>query len=151
MLDQFQCSGVEKVYLDCLRGGHVLSEETLTAAAGFFREHRIDVAAGLTPTRGPGKASTHGRSWLCYTNDETRTELEGIARRTARLFDEIIVDDFYCTHCQCEECREAMGARTWVEYYRDVLVEVAERHIVAPIKAENPDAHVVIKYPQWYD
>ncbi len=150
-LDQFRASNVSKVYLDCLRGGDSPSEETLTVASDFFRHHGIDVAAGLTPTRGTGKGCTHGRWWLCYTNEATRTELEEVVRRTARLFDDIIVDDFLCTHCRCEECREAMGPRTSGQYRRDLLVEVAERHIVGPIREENPDAHVTIKYPQWYD
>jgi hypothetical protein len=147
----FTANRVEKVYLDCLRGGHFPGETILTQAIQFFRARGIAVAAGLTPTRGTGKGSTHGRHWLCYTNADTRRELEQVVRRTARLFDEIIVDDFLCTQCRCDECRDAKGSRSFEAYYRDLMVDVADRHILRPAREENPAVRLVIKYPQWYD
>ncbi len=150
-LQLFQANKISKVYLDCLRGGHFPGEDVLVAARDFFNENGLQVSAGLTPTRGTGKASTHGRWWLCYTNKKTQEELTCIARRTARIFDEIIVDDFLCTQCQCAECCSARGERSWGEYYRALLVKVAQDCIIAPSKAENPRVRVVIKYPQWYD
>ena len=150
-LQLFQTSKISKVYLDCLRGGHFPGEDVLVAARDFFCENALEVSAGLTPTRGTGKASTHGRWWLCYTNEKTQEELQQVVRRTARIFDEIIVDDFLCTQCQCAECRTARGERSWSEYYLDLLVQVAKDCIIAPSKAENPQIRLVIKYPQWYD
>jgi len=147
----FEANKIGKVYLDCLRGGHFPGEDVLVAARDFFRGHGLEVSAGLTPTRGTGKGSTHGRWWLCYTNTKTQAELQQVVRRTARIFDEIIVDDFLCTHCQCAECRAARGERSWGEYYRELLVQVAQDCIIAPAKAENPRVRIVIKYPQWYD
>ncbi|MFQ6041295.1 MAG: hypothetical protein ACE5PV_10605 [Candidatus Poribacteria bacterium] len=113
-LELFRTNKSSKVYLDCLRGGHFPGEDVLIAARDFFRQHGLQVSAGLTPTRGTGKASTHGRWWLCYTNKRTQEELEQVVRRTARIFDEIIVDDFLCTHCQCAECRAGRGSRRWI-------------------------------------
>ena len=150
-LQLFQANKISKVYFDCLRGGHFPGEDVLITARDFFRENGLKVSAGLTPTRGTGKASTHGRWWLCYTNTKTQEELQQIVRRTARIFDEIIVDDFLCTQCQCSECRIARGERSWGEYYLDLLVQVAKDCIIAPGKDENPHVRFVIKYPQWYD
>ena len=147
----FQANNINKVYLDCLRGGHFPGEDVLITARDFFQENGIEVSAGLTPTRGTGKASTHGRWWLCYTNKKTQEELQEVVRRTSRIFDEIIVDDFLCTHCQCAECRTARGERSWGEYYRDLLVDVAQKYIITPARAENPSVKIIIKYPQWYD
>ncbi|MBC8231634.1 hypothetical protein H8E77_18955 [bacterium] len=147
-LQLFQTSKISKVYLDCLRGGHFPGEDVLVAARDFFCENALEVSAGLTPTRGTGKASTHGRWWLCYTNEKTQEELQQVVRRTARIFDEIIVDDFLCTQCQCAECRTARGERSWSEYYLDLLVQVAKDCIIAPSKAENPQIRLVIKYPR---
>ena len=147
----FRASQISKVYLDCLRGGHFPGEEALTEIRDVLQNQGFGVAAGLTPTRGTGKASTHGRWWLCYTNADTQAELEDVVRRTARLFDEIIVDDFLCTHCQCQECQQARGHRDWGEYYRDLLVQVAQERIIGPSREENPNVQVIIKYPQWYD
>jgi hypothetical protein len=150
-LQLFQANKITKVYLDCLRGGHFPGEDVLIKTRDFFREHNLEVSAGLTPTRGTGKGSTHGRWWLCYTNKKTQEELQEIVRRTARIFDEIIVDDFLCTQCQCAECRAARGESDWGEYYRDLLVQVAQDCIIAPGKAENSRVKIIIKYPQWYD
>ena len=150
-LQLFRANKIGKVYLDCLRGGHFPGEDVLMTARDFFRERGIEVSAGLTPTRGTGKGATHGRWWLCYTNKKTQEELQEVVCRTARIFDEIIVDDFLCTHCQCTECRAARGERSWGEYYRDLLIQVAQGRIIAPAKSENSCVKVIIKYPQWYD
>jgi hypothetical protein len=150
-LQLFRMNKITKVYLDCLRGGHYPGDDILLGARDFFRANGLAVSAGLTPTRGTGKGSTHGRWWLCYTNTKTQEELQKIVRQTARIFDEIIVDDFLCTHCQCPECRDAKGDRSWGEYYRELLIRVAQDCIIVPAKSENPHARVIIKYPQWYD
>lgn len=150
-LQLFQANKISKVYLDCLRGGHFPGEDVLITARDFFKEHGLEVSAGLTPTSGTGKASTHGRWWLCYTNKKTQEELQQVVHRVAQIFDELIVDDFLCTHCQCSECRTARGKRSWGEYYRALLVQVAQDCIIVPMKAENPHARIMIKYPQWYD
>ncbi len=150
-LELFSENGIRKVYLDCLRGGHFPGDELLTELRDVLQKRGFQVAAGLTPTRGTGKASTHGRWWLCYTNADTQAELQDIVRRTARIFDEIIVDDFLCTQCQCEECQSQRGHRSWAEYYRDLLVQVARDCIIEPSRSENPNIRITIKYPQWYD
>jgi len=147
----FTANRISKVYLDCLRGGHFPGEKVLVSARDFLYENGIQVSAGLTPTRGTGKGCSHEKWWLCYTNKGTQEEIESIVRRTARIFDEIIVDDFLCTHCQCSECQSARGDRNWAEYYRELLSVVAQERIISPAKAENPDIKVIIKYPQWYD
>ncbi len=150
-LEQFRASQVSRVYLDCLRGGHTPDEAVLTEAREFFVANGIDVAAGLTPTRGSGRGSTHGRHWLCYTSEDTRRELAAVSRFTAQHFDRIIVDDFLCTQCQCAECERDRGDRTWEEFYGELMARVARECFVDPIKQVNADAHVIIKYPQWYD
>jgi len=147
----FKASKISKVYLDCLRGGHFPGEEVLTKARDFFNNNGLEVSAGLTPTNGTGKGSTHGRWWLCYTNLKTQEELEEIVRRTARIFDEVIVDDFLCTYCHCSECDSVRGEADWGEYYRNLLAYIAKEKIINPAKDENPDVKVIIKYPQWYD
>ena len=147
----FKANKISKVYLDCLRGGHFPGEEVLTKARDFFRKNGLEVSAGLTPTDGTGKRSTHGRWWLCYTNLKTQEELVEIVRRTARIFDEIIVDDFLCTYCHCSECNSVRGEQKWGEYYRNLLAYIAKDKIINPARDENPDVRVIIKYPQWYD
>ncbi len=150
-LQLFKASNISKVYFDCLRGGHFPGESVLIKARDFMQSNGLKVAAGLTPTQGTGKADTHAKWWLCYTNAETQKELTEIVKRTAGIFDEIIVDDFLCTHCHCDECRSARGDRDWGKYYRELLAHVAKECIIDPARSENPEIKVIIKYPQWYD
>jgi hypothetical protein len=150
-LEHFRANQISRVYLDCLRGGHTPEESVLAGTQEYLGAHGIDVAAGLTPTRGSGRGSTHGRHWLCYTSADTRRELADVSRFTAGLFDRIIVDDFLCTQCQCAECAHERSDRSWEEYYGELMAGVARECFIDPIKAENPDATVIIKYPQWYD
>ncbi|MBT3266264.1 hypothetical protein HN371_03870 [Candidatus Poribacteria bacterium] len=150
-LAHFRASHISRVYLDCLRGGHTPDAAVLSTARDHLNANGIDVAAGLTPTRGSGRGSTHGRHWLCYTSADTRRELAEVSRFTARLFDHIIVDDFLCTQCQCAECVDERGDGSWEEYYGELMARVARECFIDPIKAENADATVIIKYPQWYD
>jgi len=151
-LSLLRANGITKIYLDCWRGSHVPTAETLIEVRDFFRERGFEVKAGLTPTRGGfGKASTDGRWWLCYTNAETQRGIEKVVRTIAPIFDTIIVDDFLCTLCFCEECAQAKGERTWEAYYAELLVEVARNRIILPARDENENAHLTIKYPQWYD
>ncbi|MBD3184455.1 hypothetical protein GF312_19385 [Candidatus Poribacteria bacterium] len=147
----FEANNISKVYLDCLRGGHFPGKDILIKARDFFENNGIKTAAGLTPTQGTGKGSTHGRWWLCYTNKETQEGIKEVVRETAEIFDEIIVDDFLCTHCQCAECQEARRNRTLEEYYRELLVQVARDCIINPARDETPGIRMIIKYPQWYD
>ncbi len=150
-LQLFRANNISKVYFDCLRGGHFPGEEVLIKARDFLQENGLKVSAGLTPTQGTGKADTHAKWWLCYTNNGTQSEVKEIVQKTARIFDEIIVDDFLCTHCHCEECRSAKGNRSWSEYYRELLAYIAKEFIINPAKSENPEIKMIIKYPQWYD
>jgi hypothetical protein len=49
----------------------------------------------------------------CYTNPEHRKKLKEVVEYTARLFDEIILDDFFFTNCKCESCIQAKGEKSW--------------------------------------
>jgi len=150
--DLLAAAGVTKVYLDVYRG--IMCDETvLVRARDYLAGRGFEVAAGITTIAGRelGRPSTHGLYWLCFSAPESRAVLEQGMRLAARLADEIIVDDFLATMCRCPECTAGRGGRAWGEFYSDQLVEVAERVMLSPARAENPKVRVTIKYPQWYD
>lgn len=151
-VELLRAAGVSKVYLDLCRGVRC-SEEVLVRARDYLRAEGLEVAAGITTVAGPGigAPSSHGLYWLCYSAPETIALLEELMRRAARLFDEIIVDDFLCTMCRCERCEAARGSRSRAQFYAEQMVEVTRRHMLEPARAENPAVRITIKYPQWYD
>ena len=77
--------------------------------------------------------------------------MQEIVEHTARLFDELILDDFFFTSCKSDVEIRARGERSWTEYRLALLDEAARNLILAPARKVNPKVRVVIKYPNWYD
>jgi hypothetical protein len=98
-----------------------------------------------------GKQSTGWNIIDCYTDVPTQEHLQEIFEYTASLFDEIMIDDFLFTDCQCDECKDARGDKSWADYRCDLMVDVSRRRILAPARKVNADVKIIIKYPQWYD
>jgi hypothetical protein len=88
---------------------------------------------------------------FCYTKPESRKRVKEIAEYTAKLFDEIILDDFFFTNCKCESCIKAKGDKSWSEFRIDLMKGAARNLVVGPAKAVNPKVKMVIKYPNWYE
>ena len=147
-----KASGIAKVYLDVFRG-YFPPEGMLRAARDHFLSEGFEVAGGITTVAGPdcGKPSSRGLYWLCWSAARSQQVIRQASVLAGRLFDTIIVDDFLCTMCRCEECEAERRGRDWPRFYREQMVDLARRLIIEPAKEANPNAVVIIKYPQWYD
>lgn len=143
-------TSVCRVFLETYRGTYYAERESLIQAREAFTAEGIDVSGCVTPTR-VGKSSVGWDPISCFTNEDTQEELEEIFRYTASIFDEIMVDDFLFTDCTCEECITARGDESWAAYRSELMVELSRRCILEPARDVNPNASVIIKYPQWYD
>jgi len=138
---------VDKVYLETHRDTVLVDEKTITKARNFFESRGIKVAGGITYTvRESNRFET-----FCYTRPEHRQKAREIAEYTARLFDEVILDDFFFTNCKCESCIKAKGNKSWTRFRLDLMEEAARDLVVKPAKAVNPKVTMVIKYPNWYE
>ncbi len=134
---------VDKVYLETHRDLILVDEDTITIARKFFESRGIQTAGGITLT-----VNERNRfETFCYSNPEHRRKVREIVEYTARLFDEVILDDFFFTNCKCELCIKAKGRKSWTQYRLDLLDEAARKLVVNPAKAVNPKVKVVIKYP----
>ncbi|MBN1312678.1 MAG: hypothetical protein JXB30_14775 [Anaerolineae bacterium] len=139
---------IGKVYLETHRDGITAGEEVVLTARKFFEDRGIEVAGGITYT----EVSQIGYfKSCCYTDPESREKVREVAEYTARLFDEIILDDFFFTNCKCSACIEAKGERSWADFRLALMDEAAEDLVVGPAKKVNPRVRVIIKYPNWYD
>jgi hypothetical protein len=142
--------GVTKVYLETFRDGYQADPNTLKASRDYFRQAGLKVA-GCVATTGLGKPSTGWKVVACYTNRANRERLASIFRFTAGLFDEIIIDDFFFTDCECSECAAARGRMSWRQYREKLMLEVSRDTVLGPAREANPRVQITLKYPQWYD
>lgn len=143
-------TAVTHVYIETFRNGYTAEKAALQNAKSAFEDAGIDVSGCVTTTH-VGKRSTGWELIDCYTDIPTQEHLQEIFEYTASIFDEIMIDDFLFTDCECEECQSAKGDKTWPEYRCDLMVQISKDRILAAARAKNPDVSIIIKYPQWYD
>lgn len=137
----------DKVYIETHRDGRYTPEAALIAAKKFFKSKNVEIAGGITYTvAGDGKFKT-----FCYTNPESRAEVQKIAEYTAKHFDEIILDDFFFNTCKCPECTAAKGSQSWTDFRVKLMNDAAANLLIGPAKAINPKCKFIIKYPNWYE
>ena len=140
---------VDKVYLETFRDMTFVDEAALQNAMKFFRSKNVEMMGGITYNFSGG---TRMR-WetVCYSNPEHRAIVKQVAELTAKYFDEFVLDDYYFTNCKCDLCIEAKGEASWSEFRNKLLDDSAKELIIGPAKAVNPNAKVIVKYPNWYE
>jgi len=144
-------TAVTKVFIESFRGGYRAERDALERARDGFRKEGIEASGCITTTR-LGKKSVKGWDDICcYTDIPTQEKLQSEFEFAASMFDEIMIDDFLFTDCQCEECEKARGSRSWAEFRCELMLDVSNRRILSAAKKVNPKVKIIIKYPQWYD
>ena len=141
--------GITKVYVESFRRIFI-EQELLEETRDFFEAEGFQVD-GCVTTVGFPKPSENHKEVACYSHAPNLELMGQIFRRTAAVFDTIMIDDFLFTACDCEQCRKAAGGRSIEQYHADVLHEVSLKCILGAAKEVNPDCKVIIKYPNWYD
>lgn len=149
-IDWCKRTGVTRVYVETFRSDYTAERETLERVKTAYLEAGLDVSGCVTTTN-VGKRSTGWELIDCYTDGPTQDHLQEIFEYTASIFDEIMIDDFWFTDCECEACSAAKGDQSWPEYRCDLMVGLSRDRILAPARAVNPGIKIIIKYPQWYD
>jgi hypothetical protein len=137
---------LDKIYLETYRSETLVERGKMEAIKALFIEYGYAVSGGITTTV---RQTLMGS--MCFTDPENRKRLGEIAAYTAKVFDEVMLDDFYFTNCRCELCIKAKGDRDWASYRLALMNDISENVIIKNAKAANPKAHVIIKYPNWYD
>jgi len=145
--------GITKLYLEVYRGGHVVSPEHLIFTRDWLKDMNVEVVGGIATVPGGdfGVRQKGPLGWFNWQNEKTQRDLEKIIRMAAGVFDALIVDDFLCTGDVSNESIAAKGERSWGQYRRELLTELAQSVFIGPAKEVNPDITMIVKYPQWYD
>jgi len=143
-------TGITHVYLETFRDGYTAERAALLAAKQRFRQQGF-LVSGCVTTTGIGRKSVNGWMFPCFTEQAGLDKLTQIFEYAAGLFDEIMIDDFLATRCECEDCVRARGDRSWDRFRCDLMVDVSRQRILEPARRVNPAVSLIIKYPQWYD
>lgn len=145
--------GVSRVILEGRRGDEFVPPERLKELRTRLAAEGFDTMGGIATV--PGKTfGVRQQGALGWLNWEARATRDGVAdffRTNAEIFDELVVDDFYCTMDTSPESDAARGGRDWGQYRRDLLTGLIQPMIVGPAREVNPGVRMVIKFPQWYD
>ena len=157
-------TGVTKVYLEEYRAFQADRAAILRAKQRF--QDAGFLVSGCVTTVNIGKPSTGWKSVIsCYTDLPTQEKLQGIFEYAGGLFDEVMIDDFWFTDCQCPARVAARQARTvtvgqatyptagdsWEDYRRALMFHLSQDRLLGAAKKVNPNTHLIIKYPEWYD
>jgi len=173
--------GIEKVYLETYRTG-VLDEDLARRRRDDFLAAGFEVAGGLCygvhaegySERAVGLDGRTQRYRCCMRSPVTLAGMERVSAMTARVFDEILIDDFYNHDCYCDSCLAAFSEfvgrpvsrdelRTavsgpasdllarWADFTFEVMRKASQEHVVGPARAANPKVRVIEKVPEWYD
>ena len=150
-IDAFRSAApLNKVYLETHRALVDISDEQMEMAKRVFARNGIEVSGGITTTGLVGERKPAIFDCYCYSDEAHRAAVLDIVRRTARLFDEFILDDYYFTSCRCEKCIEQKGERSWAEFRLEQMEEFSHR-LVEAAREVNPQCRCIIKYPNWYE
>jgi hypothetical protein len=164
-VDWCKASGITHVFVEEFRDGYQAERETLQRARDRFRAAGF-LASGCVTTTLLGKPSTGwGPLVGCYTDQPTQAKLQAVFEYAASLFDEIMIDDFFCCDCRCPDCDAARQARrvtvgdktypvegdSWADYHCALMLHVSQDRVLAAARKINPKVRLIIKYPQWYD
>lgn len=149
-IDWCRRTAVTRVFVESFRSDTTVPREDLERVRDALLVAGLEVSGCVTTTN-VGKRSTGWDLIDCYTDVPTQDHLQAIFEFTASIFDEIMIDDFLFTDCECEACVAAKGDLSWPEYRSDLMVRLSRERILAPARAVNPEVKIIIKYPQWYD
>lgn len=145
--------GVTRVVLEGRRGDEYVSPAALREIQRELQALGFHSSGGIAtvPGKSFGLRQQGGLSWLNWEAAATRHGVEEFFSSNAAVFDELVVDDFYCTMDTSPESEKARGPRSWGQYRSDLLTSLIEPMMTGPARRVNPRVRMVIKYPQWYD
>jgi len=143
-------AGITKVYVESFRRVFI-EQELLETARDFFENEGFEVDGCVTTVGFPKNSVDSKTEVPCLSHKPNWDYMEQIFRRTAAVFDTIMIDDFLFSTCECDECKAAAGGRSIEQYHSDAMHEMSVERILAPSYEVNPHCQVIIKYPNWYD
>ncbi len=144
---------LKKIYLETYRDGFLVDTNLILDTKKILEKKGFKVSGAVTTTHLSDKNQFNETSSpaSCYTDKNAKKKLKEIFEFTAKIFDEIIIDDWYFTLCMCPDCKKAKEKQNWDEFRCKLLYNVAKKYIIEPAKKINEKVKLIIKFPQWYE
>jgi hypothetical protein len=138
---------VDKVYLETYRSRQLADEALVTQVKKFFTGQGVEVAGAICFSD-----DDNGQfASFTYTKPEDRDYVKHVSEMTAKLFDEIILDDFFFANTKKPSDIAAKGNQSWTEFRLKTMDDVSRHLVVGAAKAVNPKVKITIKFPNWYE
>lgn len=152
-LDRLRALQVDRVFLEGRRGDEYVPPDRLARARTTLEAAGIRCSGGIATVPGTtfGTRQNEALGWLNWESPKTRRDVAGFFHENAPIFDELIVDDFYCTADTSAESDAARGTRDWGAYRRDLLVSSLDPLVFEPTRSARATTRLILKFPQWYD
>ena len=138
---------VDKVYLETYRSRQLADPALVADLKKFFADQGVEVSGAICFS----DADNGQFVSFTYTKPEDRAYVKHVSEMTAKLFDEIILDDFFFANTKKPSDIEAKGNQSWTDFRVKTMDEVSRDLVVGPAKAVNPKVKIIIKYPNWYE
>ncbi|QGA55347.1 hypothetical protein GFS03_12580 [Sulfolobus sp. E5-1-F] len=172
LIEELKELGVEKVYLENYRDGKVLDVNIMTKFKEIF-EREFEVAGGMaigTWGEGWGEMENFGFKVACIADERNREMVKNVVEEQAKVFDEIIIDDFWANWCHSEKdvklfnsmyglnftkdtlvkmLRDPVISRLWCEYSSSLVYNVSRDYVVEPAKKVNGKVRITLKVAEW--
>jgi len=145
--------GVTRVVLEGRRGDEYVSPKQLADVRDALEPLGIRSSGGIATVPGKkfGVRQNGPLAWLNWEADATRDGVAGFFTANAAVFDELVIDDFFCTADTTPESDKWRAGRDWGQYRRDMLSGLIQPIVIEPARRARPGVRLVMKFPQWYD
>lgn len=149
----FSPLNIKKAYLETYRDGYTVDKKTLQDAKKALEKDGIGVSGGITTTHFSDKGNFNPRPspTSCYMDREGNRKMKKEFEFAAGIFDEIIIDDWFFTMCECPACAKAKGKKEWGDFRGKLMADVSEKYVIEPAKKANKKVKLILKLPQWYE
>ncbi|HUN87891.1 MAG TPA: hypothetical protein VMU28_03815 [Terriglobales bacterium] len=138
---------VEKVYLETYRSRKLADPDLVAGIKQFFTTKGVEVSGAICFSD-----DDNGQfASFTYTKPEDRAYVKHVSEMTAKLFDEIILDDFFFANTRKPSDIAAKGNQSWTDFRLKTMDEVSRELVVGAAKAVNPKVKIIIKFPNWYE
>lgn len=138
---------VDKVYLETYRSRQLADEALVADIKKFFQAQGVEVSGAICFSD-----DDNGQfASFTYTKPEDRAYVKHVSEMTARLFDEIILDDFFFANTKKPSDIAAKGDQSWTGFRVKTMDEVSRELVVNAARAVNPKVKMIIKFPNWYE
>ncbi|WP_338598893.1 hypothetical protein V6M85_08800 [Sulfolobus tengchongensis] len=170
--EKFKELKISKVYLENYRDGLFLSSDLMLKFKEIF-EKDFEVAGGMaigTWGIGWGEKESFGFNVACIADEKNRELVKTVVEEQAKVFDEIIIDDFWANWCHSEKdiqlfnsmyglnftrdtlvkmLNDPVISRLWCEYSSSLVYDTSKEYVVKPAKMINNKVKITLKVAEW--